>query len=307
MLIAPILLLAAALSPPVGHPDEVLRSRHLVVAPAESLLVTTVGVGSDIVLIPGMLGGAFTWRHIANELAGRGHRVTVIELLGMGMSSRPKTADYSLEAQATRLLVAFDSLGIASAVVAAHSIAGSVTMRAALRAPQRFAAIVAVECGTDERAAGASVGRALTLAPLIKLLGTARILKGKIRAGLRGASGDSSWVSDSILAGYLAGPLANPGATLESLKAMSRANEPQLLVPRLASLSMPVTLLLGDARHEATVPADAIVAMQHAIPDFTIHRIAGAGHYLQEERPTDVVNAILARTATLAHAGDHEE
>src|SRR6476661_6937970 len=75
---------------------------------------------SPVVLVPGLLGAAFTFRNLAPALSEAGHRVIIIEPLGIGGSSRPKDADYSLESQATRLGRALDTLGISNATFVCH-------------------------------------------------------------------------------------------------------------------------------------------------------------------------------------------
>jgi pimeloyl-ACP methyl ester carboxylesterase len=73
------------------------------VAPLESLRVTTAGAGETVVLVPGLFGSAFGYRHLLELLPAAGFRVVVIEPLGIGRSSRPERANYSLTAQADRL------------------------------------------------------------------------------------------------------------------------------------------------------------------------------------------------------------
>jgi len=50
-------------------PSEVL----LPVAPTESLLVTTAGAGETVVLVPGLFGSAFGYRHLLKLLPAAGY------------------------------------------------------------------------------------------------------------------------------------------------------------------------------------------------------------------------------------------
>src|SRR5690606_17565191 len=96
------ILLAAALplSTAVGDTER----RFVVVAPAETLAVAVDGGdGRAVVMVPGLLGAAYTFRHVRHALAEAGLRVVVVEPLGTGASSRPKHADYSLTAQSRRI------------------------------------------------------------------------------------------------------------------------------------------------------------------------------------------------------------
>src|SRR5215213_3303729 len=98
------LVVPAAATPTVRRtvPHELL----VPVAPAESLRVTAAGTGSVVVLLPGLFGSAFGYRHLLALLPAAGYRAVVIEPLGIGGSPRPRGADYSLTAQAERIAAA---------------------------------------------------------------------------------------------------------------------------------------------------------------------------------------------------------
>ena len=81
------------------------------VAPEESLRVTIAGSGETVVLVPGLFGSAFGYRHLLAMLPAAGFRTIVIEPLGYGFSSHPKKADYSFTAQTRRVGNALDQLG----------------------------------------------------------------------------------------------------------------------------------------------------------------------------------------------------
>jgi pimeloyl-ACP methyl ester carboxylesterase len=265
---------------------------RVLIAPEEMLAASVAGEGPVIVLLSGSIGSSYTWRHVAPALVAAGYRVVAIDPLGMGRSGRPRHADYSLEAQAQRVRATLDSLHVASVVIAAHGISGSIAMRLALAHPDRVTALVSIEGGPAEHAGSPGIKKALALAPLLKLFGGKRMIRGKIRGGLREASGDPAWVSDEVVDGYAEGPAGDVGATLAVLGAMADAREPVALGPRLGALTLPVTLLLGGAPHAGGPKEDEIGRLRRSMPEAEIVRVEGAGHYLQEERPDQVVEAI---------------
>jgi pimeloyl-ACP methyl ester carboxylesterase len=271
---------------------ERVAERAVAVAPAETLAVSTAGFGPAIVLLPGMLGGAYAWRHVVTGLVDRGYSVVVIELLGTGRSSRPAGADYSLEGQAGRVRAVLDSLGITSARIAAHGVAGSVALRLALASPERVQGIVTLEGGAAERAGSPGVKRALAFAPLLKLFGGRGLIRGKIRKGLVEASGDPEWVTDELVARYAEGPADDVGATLRTLGAMADARESQALGPRLADLRCPVVMLIGGAPHRSGPSPEELRLLGSAIHGYRQLVVEGAGHYLHEERPDVVIRAL---------------
>jgi len=146
------------------------RTVSISVAEAESLGVTIAGEGEAVVMIPGLFGSAYSYRQVIPLLDEAGYRVIVVEPLGLGLSSRPVDADYSLTAQADRVLAAMDSVGVETAVLVGHSVGASIALRIAYRNPERVRAIVSLEGGPGETAATAEFKRWVRFAPLIRLL-----------------------------------------------------------------------------------------------------------------------------------------
>src|SRR4051812_13170712 len=115
------------------------------VAPQESLRVTIAGAGETVVLVPGLFGSAFGYRHLLAMLPAAGFRTIVIEPLGIGRSPRPKRADYSLTGQADRLDAVLRSLDEPPAIVVGHSLGASMALRLAYRHPGRVRALIALD------------------------------------------------------------------------------------------------------------------------------------------------------------------
>src|SRR5512147_1163647 len=86
-------------------------ARHVTVAPAESVWVEVAGQGDAVVLVPALAASACTYRNLVSRLHMDGYRTVVIEPLGIGPSSRPGGADYSLTAQSDRIAAVLDTLG----------------------------------------------------------------------------------------------------------------------------------------------------------------------------------------------------
>ena len=141
------------------------------VLPQESLRVTIAGSGETVVLVPGLFGSAFGYRHLLAMLPAAGFRTIVIEPLGIGRSPRPKRADYSLTAQADRLDAVLGSLDEPPAIVVGHSLGASMALRLAYRHPARVRALIALDGGPAEQAATPGLRRAMRYAPWVKWLG----------------------------------------------------------------------------------------------------------------------------------------
>lgn len=262
------------------------------VARAESLQVSVSGNGRPVVLIPGLFGSRFGFRNVVPRLTEAGYRVIVIEPLGIGSSARPEDSDYSLTAQADRIAAVLDALGVRAAVVVAHSLGASMAYRLAYRRPDLVDGIVSLEGGPAEAAATPSFRRAMRFAPWIKWFGGIGRIRNKIRSSLVAASGDTSWVTDSVVAAYTAGAAADLDGTLKAFLRMAKAREPERLAPHLGDIRCPVRLLLGTAPHEGGVPAADLDELRAGLQSLSIGTVSGSGLYIYEEQPQAVVDAV---------------
>lgn len=258
----------------------------------ELLRVTVAGAGTPVLLIPGLFGSAYGFRKLVPRLTQAGYRVIVVEPLGIGGSSKPEGADYSLTAQADRLASVLAVLGVDRAVVVAHSVGASMALRLAYRHPEQVAAVVSIEGGPAEAAATPGFRRAMTFAPLLKLFGGLRLIRGKVRGTLVNGSANPAWVTDEVVAGYMAAGSVDLGATLTAFRGMARAREPQELHPYLSQVRCPVHLLLGAVPHEGGPSATEIELLRDRLPSFALESVPGAGHFIFEEDPAAVVAAV---------------
>ncbi len=270
------------------------RSQEVRLAASEVLHVESAGTGDAVVIVPGLFGTAFGFRKIMNPIAELGHRVIVIEPLGVGASSRPRAADYSLEAQARRVGSVLDSLHVTSATFLAHSVGSSVVLRLALARPTLVRGLVSIEGGVAESAGTPGLRHALSLAGFLGHFGLESVAISKMRSKFRDSSGDPSWITDPVMAGYMA-PLKDDYLdAIAAYKAMASAPERQALAPRLPRVRCPVEVLVGTAEHDGGIGDDELALMRARIPSLTVVPVAGVGHWIQEERPQAVVDAVRA-------------
>ncbi len=279
------------LSAQADPPPAPTRAYNIAVSPGEVLHAEATGTGDAVVIIPGLFGSAYGFRKVVEPIAAAGHRVIVVEPLGVGSSRRPKDADYSLEAQARRVGAVLDSFHVAGATILAHSVGNSIALRLALARPTLVHGIVSVEGGVAEGAGTPGLRHALSLAGFLGHFGLEGVVTSKMRKGFRDSSGDPSWITDPVMAGYLAPLKGDYQDVIAGYKAMASAPERVALAPRLARLRIPVVLLLGAAAHDGG-PGDDEIALMRRLPALTVVKVPGAGHWIQEERPQAVVEAV---------------
>ncbi len=275
------------------------QSLQIPVARAESIHVELSGSGTPVAIIPGLFGSAFGFRTLVPMLNEAGYETIVVEPLGIGSSGRPARADYSLTAQADRVAAALDSLHLRRVIVIAHSIGGSEAFRLAYRRPDLVRGVVSVEGGPTETATTPAFRRAMRLAPWIKIFGGIKLVRWKIRKLLVASSGDPGWVTDEVVLGYTAAAARDLNGTLKAFIAMSNARERDKLRPHLGEIRCPVILVIGGAPHDGDVGADEVPLLARSLPSFGADTVAGAGHFIYEERPGAVLAALKQLVATL--------
>lgn len=268
------------------------RTYLVATAPGESLSVTEAGEGRAVVLIPGLFGSAHSFRKVVPRLTALGYRAVVIEPLGVGFSAKPPRGDYSLTAQADRVGRVLDQILADSAILVAHSVGGSVALRLAYRRPELVRGVVLLDGGPTETAATRGVRRAARFIPWVKWLGGINLIRKKMRSSLVEESGDTTWVSDEVVAGYTAGAAADIDGSLKAFLALANAREPEKLAPNLPRIGVPVLFLTGSVPHPGTPSRSEMDLLTRSLPRFSGDTVAGAGMWLQEERPEAVVDAV---------------
>jgi pimeloyl-ACP methyl ester carboxylesterase len=276
-----------------GSPDSIVV-RDIEVAPGEILRTTTIGTGQTLVLIPGIFGAAFAYRTITGPLAARGFRCIVVEPLGYGWSSHPSHADYSFTAQTERVGRALDQLGVTRALVVAQSSGASIAFRLAIARPELVRGLLSIDGGPAESAATPGMRKAFHFGGLLaRLVFDETMLRSSVRREIVRNSGDTTWVTDSVIRAYTAGQAADMHGSIDAFHRMSESKEPGSLWDRLHECTMPVRLLVGTVPHPAEVTPDQQELLRGQLPNFSSDSVPGSGQYIQEEQPSAVVAAVV--------------
>jgi pimeloyl-ACP methyl ester carboxylesterase len=285
-----MLLLTLAL---VAGPLDSTVIRDIQVAPGEILRTTTIGKGQPLVFIPGIFGAAFGYRSVTGPLAARGYQCIIVEPLGYGWSSHPKHADYSFTAQTERVSRALDQLGVTRALFVAQSSGASIAFRLAIARPGLVRGLLSIDGGPSESASTPGMRKAFRFGGLLaKMAMDESMLRDNVRHEIVRNSGDTTWVTDSVIHGYTAGPVADMHGSIDAFQQMSKSKEQVSLADRLHDCAVPVRLLVGTVRHPAEVTQDQRVMLSARLPNFKADSVAGSGQYIHEEQPAVVVAAV---------------
>jgi pimeloyl-ACP methyl ester carboxylesterase len=129
-----------------------LNHRQLAVNGIE-LHVAETGAGPPVVLLHGFPELWYSWRHQLPVLAGAGYRAIAPDLRGFGSSSAPEEIEaYCLEAVSGDLTALLDRLHEQRATLVGHDWGATVAWQLALERPDRVAAVIGLSVPFGPRA-----------------------------------------------------------------------------------------------------------------------------------------------------------
>ena len=125
-----------------------LDVKSLTLASGDKMVYAENGnvAGEPLLLIHGFGGNKDNFTRIARHLEG--YHLIIPDLLGFGESSKPMTADYRSEAQATRLHELLQAKGLASNIhVGGNSMGGAISVAYAAKYPKEVKSVWLVDSG----------------------------------------------------------------------------------------------------------------------------------------------------------------
>ncbi|MBZ0279269.1 MAG: alpha/beta hydrolase [Anaerolineae bacterium] len=96
-----------------------------------------------LVLVHGWLSHAGFWKPTLEAFQDT-HYCVAVDLLGHGLSDKPHDGDYSISAQARRVLAVADGLGVKRFTWIGHSMGGQIGLYTAINHPERLDQLVSV-------------------------------------------------------------------------------------------------------------------------------------------------------------------
>jgi pimeloyl-ACP methyl ester carboxylesterase len=172
-----------------------------------------------LVWLHGLLLDASLNRDLARALADRGNRVVLLDLLGHGLSDKPRHASqYRMDLYARQVLALLDELEVTQAVIGGVSLGADISLVAAVLAPDRVQGLI-VQMPVLEWAVPAAASLFIPLLfaaryarPVVRAVGAVarRVPRTPIEALnslLNAASMDPDEIA-AVLHGVLLGPIA---------------------------------------------------------------------------------------------------
>jgi pimeloyl-ACP methyl ester carboxylesterase len=266
-----------------------------------SLAIAEAGAGGrPLLLVHGFTGAKEDFADWLEPLADAGWHAVAPDQRGHGASDQPAAEEaYSFDHYAGDLLGLLDALGWASAVVLGHSMGGMVVQTAALRAAERFDALVLMD--TSHRALRADAGLIELGVAIARAEGMAAVMAAQDAMAGGDALGTSA--HERVRAtrpGYaefgarkmLA---ASPAMYAAMLTSITDATSGIDRLPELAAITVPTLVIVGDEDTPFLKPSRR---MAEAIDGAELAVIPDAGHSPQFENPDawwQALSTFLAR------------
>lgn len=253
--------------------------------------------GRRLAALHGFTQTSSSWAPIA-EMLGRNWEITALDLPGHGGASRgdrslPECADDVAETLAgTPTEMPADSPGTRAPILLGYSMGARIALHVALLHPGSISALVLVSgtAGIDDATERtARVAADETLAERLETIGVERFVEEWLARPMfatlpRAAAGVGERLTNSATG--LADSLRHAGTGTQ-----------RPLWGDLADIAVPTLVVTGDLDTKFTALGDRLAG---SIPRSHRVRIAGAGHTVHLERPTEFVAALTEWAANLS-------
>ncbi len=279
---------------------------HFTTAPGFRMHYVDEGSGEPIILIHGEPTWSYLYRNFIPALSRR-FRVIAPDNMGFGKSETPADVDYTLDCHARNLASLIEELDLRDITLVMQDWGGPMGTVVSSRHPDRMKRFVAMNTifGTDRNVREprltpwfSAIKGMEDAGELEAVLGNLRYLVGGIMMTLGIQRRDV--VTDTWLRAYAAAfptfaecraAIAFPleGLHLERIRDTLVGALPGLL--KLGQAGVPAMMIEGMQDH-AIWPHVAIAGFRAFFPHGTVHKLAGAGHFIQEDAPEVVVPLI---------------
>lgn len=254
------------------------------------------GSGPPVVLVHGTPSWSFVWRDLIGQLARAGHRVIAPDHLGFGLSDKPADAGYRPEDHARRLGALLDALDLPAITLVAHDFGGPIGLTATLPPRRaRLARLVLLNTWAWALDGDTRIARGARLAGGALGGFLYRRLNASPRWLLPAAFADRRRLTPAVHAHYLA-PFPDaasrtaPWALARALRDASPWYD-ALWARRAALASVPALLVWG--MRDPTFGPGYLARWRDALPQARVAELPDAGHFVQEEAPEALADAVL--------------
>ncbi|MBI5625458.1 MAG: alpha/beta hydrolase [Elusimicrobia bacterium] len=251
--------------------------------------VLSIGEGEPLLLLHGLGASSYSWRCLLPSL-GEKFRVHALDWPGFGRSQQPMDFDYSVDGMKTWLGSFMDAMGIEKAYLAGNSMGGMAALAFASAHPERVArlALLGTPVYLENRPQLLWPLRWPVLGNLFELF----LGPSAVRAIAKTAFVDQKKVTPDLVYEYSLALRTRAGK--HAVAEFMRNAVPVDIEARVAAyrdLKVTTLVLVGD--RDSMVGAASAQRFAKSLPRGRFALIPECGHAPQEEKPAEVLAALL--------------
>jgi pimeloyl-ACP methyl ester carboxylesterase len=264
--------------------------RNTVEIDGQLLHYLRAGSGPPLLLLHGLLGGAFCWRLNVDALSGQ-RTIFAVDLPGLGACDAPRHLDCSMTAQAQRVRSLLEQLGLESVDVVGSSWGGAIAMFVAAQSRRVRSLVLAapVNPWSDLGAGRIRFFKGRLGGALLRLAWP--FSRPVHRIAVERMYGDPRRVPSGTIEGYSA-QFMQPGRVHSILNSLRNwEDDVNALSQAIRRITAPSLLIWGT--RDGAVDLRSAEQLRRALPASKLALIEGAGHLPFEETPGEFNRLVL--------------
>ncbi|WP_298545793.1 alpha/beta hydrolase [uncultured Aquimarina sp.] len=261
--------------------------------------------GEVLLLIHSIPTSSFLYRNVVQQIANQsGYRVIAVDYLGFGQGDKPETAGlYTLTAQANRVYAFTDALGIDDFVLGMHGIGGFIATEMMKQSTAQINGLVIadasawLEGATPSPTNGLVFSGQATAQEVWSQLADFEFAEFTTNEFLEIGLTNDALITEELLEAYTL-PVNNAGTAQAYIDFFETIGiilaDPESTDLLFQNFNKPVAIIWGE--DDTFFDVNAVAARfeeQFSVPENRITIIPDTGFYIQEEAPTEYINAVV--------------
>jgi pimeloyl-ACP methyl ester carboxylesterase len=241
-----------------------------------------------IILVHGFAAHSYTWRHFISPLTNAGYHVWSLDLIGFGLSDKPKQAPYGLEFFLSQMEDFMKAHGIEEAHFVGNSMGGGLSLGMAIFHPRRVKSLTLIDALGYPLDLPFALSAGKNMGSILKPF----IDRNTVRFMLKQIVYDRQTITEEQVDAYTI-PFQMPGGTEAALAILSGFDNRILenLRTHFPTIKIPMLIIWGD--QDRWIPLSHFERLKKDFPNAQTLLIPNCGHIPQEECPQPVIQALL--------------